>query len=94
MMMKSILMLTLVCALSCSAREAEEFGFSPERSGVANAAALQKALDAGGTVTVRRPGDYKLASTVLIGDDTTLDCGAGVRFVKSLETKKFSASSA
>ena len=74
----------------CEKRDASEFGFSPEASGVENAAALQKALDEGGTVTVRRPGDYKIASTVLIGDDTTLDCGAGVRFVKSLEGKKFS----
>ena len=79
-----------LAVLTGEARDAAEFGFSPEASGVANAMSLQKALDEGGTVTVRRPGDYRIASTVLIGDNTTLDCGAGVRFVKSPEAKKFS----
>lgn len=72
------------------AREAAEFGFSVEATGVANRAALQRAFDAGGLVTVSRPGDYKIAGTVFIGDNTTLDCVTGVRFVKSDEGGKFS----
>lgn len=69
--------------------DASEYGFSPEASGKENTAALQRAFDRGGTVTVAQPGRYKIADTVFIGDDTTLVCGAGVVFVKSDEGKKF-----
>ena len=74
---------------STFARDAAEFGFYPEASGEANRAALQRAFDEGGLVTVCRPGDYRIADTVFVGDNTTLDCAAGVRFVKSDEGRKF-----
>ncbi|MNH95486.1 Pectate lyase superfamily protein [compost metagenome] len=51
---------------------AADFGFLPESSGMANAAALQRSLDAGGTVVVSQPGIYKLSRTVYIGSYTTL----------------------
>ena len=69
--------------------DASECGFSPDASGKDNTAALQRAFDRGGTVTVDRPGRYKIADTVFIGDDTSLVCGAGVVFVKSDEGGKF-----
>ena len=69
--------------------DASECGFSPDATGKANTAALQRAFDRGGTITVERPGRYKIADTVFIGDDTTLICGAGVVFVKSDEGKRF-----
>ena len=60
--------------------DASDFGFSPDASGTENTVALQRALDRGGTVTVGRPGRYKVAGTVYIGDDTSLVCGSGVVF--------------
>lgn len=64
---------------------------SPSASGVENADALQRMLDAGGRVLVSsEPGDYKIARTLLIGDDTTLECASGVRLVKSDEVGPFS----
>ena len=69
--------------------DASECGFLPDASGKDNTAALQRAFDRGGTVTVDRPGRYKIADTVFIGDDTSLVCGAGVVFVKSDEGGKF-----
>ena len=71
------------------ASDAADFGFSPEATGRANTAALQKAFDAGGTIHVTRPGRYKIADTVFIGDNTSLICDNGVYFVKSDEGKKF-----
>lgn len=70
--------------------DASDFGFSPDASGTENTAALQRALDCGGTVTVGRPGRYKVAGTVYIGDDTSLVCGSGVVFAKTDEHGKFS----
>ena len=67
-----------------------ESRLSPSASGVENADALQRMLDAGGRVLVSEPGDYKIARTLLIGDDTTLECASGVRLVKSDEVGPFS----
>lgn len=81
-----------ICAVAGAhllAFDASECGFSPDASGKDNTAALQRAFDRGGTVTVDRPGRYKIADTVFIGDDTSLVCGAGVVFVKSNEGRKF-----
>jgi hypothetical protein len=58
--------------------DAGDFGFSPRASGLENAAALQQALDQGGTIVVSRPGVYRLARTVYIGSHTALRFGHGV----------------
>lgn len=70
--------------------DAADFGFRPEATGIENAEALQKAVDAGGTITVSRPGTYKLARTVYIGSYTTLVFGDGVFVQKSDEQGPFS----
>lgn len=63
--------------------DAFDHGFSPDASGVENQAALQLAVDGGGTIAVTLPGTYALAGTVFVGGDTTLRFGAGV-FVKKV----------
>ncbi len=85
-----IAIVTLFATVTGVCFDAAEYGFSPDASGKENAAALQKAFDRGGQVTVMKPGRYKIAQTVLIGDDTSLVCGAGVVFVKTDEGKRFS----
>lgn len=64
--------------------DASVFGFSPEATGIKNSDALQKAVDAGGTIIVSKPGTYKFAKTVLIGSNTTLDFGNNV-FIKKVD---------
>lgn len=64
-------------------------GFTPEASGTANAQALQRALDAGGTVQVRVPGTYRIARTVLIGSHTALRLADGVILQKVVESTPF-----
>ena len=71
----------LGASLSIFARDASEFGFSPSASGTENRAALQRAFDVGGRVTVNEPGDYKIADTVFIGGNTVFECAPGVRLV-------------
>jgi hypothetical protein len=64
--------------------DAASFGFSPEATGLENAKALQRAVDLGGTITVGRPGTYRLAATVYLGGQTELRFGHGV-FVKKVD---------
>jgi hypothetical protein len=70
--------------------DASQFGFSPEASGIANAAALQKAVDQTGTVVVGRPGTYKMAGTVYVGSNTNLIFGNNVLLKKVDEQGAFS----
>jgi hypothetical protein len=58
--------------------DAADHGFAPENSGLANAAALQRALDRGGEVVVRRPGTYDVSATSYVGSDTSITFEAGV----------------
>jgi hypothetical protein len=66
--------------------DALSFGFSPNASGIENTIALQKAVDQGGTIVVRKSGTYKLAGTVYVGSNTTLDFGDNV-FIKKVNEK-------
>jgi hypothetical protein len=69
--------------------DAASFGFSPEASGMENTKSLQQAVDQGGTITVCRPGTYKMAGTVYIGSDTTLLFGNGTHLMKVAERGTF-----
>ena len=75
--------------LPSSATDAADYGFGPEASGLANAAALQAAVDRGGTVVVTRPGVYAIARTVLVGSDTAVHFGHGVVLRKVAEDGPF-----
>ncbi|WP_068609431.1 glycoside hydrolase family protein [Paenibacillus swuensis] len=69
---------------------AADYGFLPESTGIANASALQQALDIGGTIIVSKPGTYKLARTVYMGSYTTLIFGNDTRVQKEDEEGSFS----
>lgn len=70
-------------------RDAAEFGFSPEASGLTNAEALQEAVSNGGTIQVTRPGVYSIARTVLLPSYTNLIFGNSVFLKKSDEEGPF-----
>lgn len=57
---------------------AEDFGFLPEKSGLENTAALQKAINCGHSIVVTRQGIYDMAGTVRIPSDTHLKFSEGV----------------
>ena len=69
---------------------AADFGFSPESNGVENTKALQRAVDETGTVVVSKPGTYKIAGTVYVGSNTTLNFGNNVFLKKAAESGPFS----
>ncbi len=69
--------------------DAAEFGFSPDATGLENTAALQRAVDRGGTITVSRPGTYLIGGTVYLGSHTSLIFGNGVFLKKVAEKEPF-----
>ncbi|MNK15191.1 Pectate lyase superfamily protein [compost metagenome] len=69
---------------------AADYGFSPNATGVDNVKALQKAVDQAGTIVVTKPGTYKIAGTIYVGSNTTLEFGNGVILQKVDEVGKFS----
>ena len=69
--------------------DAAAFGFSPDASGVDNTKALQHAVDQAGTITVSRPGIYKVAGTIFVGGHTKLIFGNDVFLKKVAEQGAF-----
>ena len=63
---------------------AADFGFSPDASGIENMQALQRVVDQTGTITITKPGTYKMAGTVYIGSNTSLVFGNNV-FLKKVD---------
>ncbi len=68
---------------------AGSFGFAPDKDGTSNTAALQGAVDQGGTIIVSEPGVYPMAGTVYIGSNTSLIFGNGVILKKVDEDGPF-----
>jgi len=68
--------------------DAFTYGFEPGKDGEENAAALQKAVEQGGTIVVDRPGIYDLSEPVFLGDDTTIFFGTGVKIRRQKSTSK------
>ena len=56
---------------------AADYGFKVENDGLANARALQSAVEGGGDVYIDQPGVYELADQILLDDDTSLYFCAG-----------------
>lgn len=63
--------------------DAAAYGFSPGASGIDNTKALQTAVDQGGTIIVSQPGVYRVAGTVYLSSNTSLNFGNGV-FIKKV----------
>ncbi|MCE4565015.1 hypothetical protein INQ51_11905 [Maribellus sp. CM-23] len=94
--MKRILLLTVITILIFNPvfgkngfTNTSDFGFSPEATGMENVAAMQKALDLGGTIVVSQPGTYKIASTLYIGSNTEIIFGKDVYLKKVDEQGAF-----
>lgn len=98
MIFRNIINVTLLLAsISLAANDrglvflnANEFGFSPDSTGLKNTQALQRAVDQGGTIIVSQPGEYKISGTVMIGSNTSLEFGEGVWLKKTDESGSFS----
>ena len=65
---------------------ANDYGFSPDSSGITNTRILQEVVDQGGTVIISNPGVYKIAGTIYLGSNLSLLFGNGV-YLKKVNEK-------
>lgn len=65
---------------------AKDYGFLPDNNARINTIALQKAVDATGTITVDQPGIYDIDDAISIGSDTALVFGKGVYVRRTTDT--------
>ena len=73
-----ILLVALAILPSCTrTKYADKFGFLPENDALANSEALQRCLDGGGRIKVRKPGEYKLCRTIYLDSNTDLEFAPG-----------------
>ena len=94
----SILIFFLIISLQLDAQSsqtrgfinANDYGFSPDSSGISNTKMLQKVVDQGGTIIVSQKGEYKVSGTILMGSNTSLEFGKGVWLKKTDENGSFS----
>ena len=63
---------------------ADCFGFLPENDALTNSEALQRCLDGGGRIVVRKPGEYAVCRTLLLDGGTDLSFAEGVVLSKAL----------
>lgn len=80
----------MVISQSKAFSNAADFGFLPSASGIDNVKALQKAVDIGGTIVVSQTGTYKMAGTVYLPSNTSLEFGNNVFIEKVNEQGSFS----
>lgn len=65
-------------------KNALNYGFTKDATGIENRNALQRAVDDGGTILISEPGVYQLAGTVFLGSHTTLIFG-NQTFIKKVD---------
>lgn len=96
-MMKRVLpaVLVLLLSLSCGSRQhvryADRYGFLPGNDALANSEALQRCVDGGGVICVRKPGVYDLCRTILLDSHTDLSFAHGVVLSKACDSAGVSA---
>ena len=66
----------------------ESYGASPLKSASENTAAIQAALNNGGSISLTTPGTYQINDTLTIGADTAFTLGASVEIYLADNTNK------
>ena len=80
-----LILLTLVTLVACEpVKYADRYGFLPDNDAQANSEALQKCLDGGGRIRVRKPGTYSICKTLVLDPDTDLSFKEGVVLSKAI----------
>ena len=79
------ILLIMVMSVTCQpVKYADKFGFLPENDAPTNSEALQRCLDGGGKIRVRKEGTYAVSKTLMLDSDTDLSFGEGVVLSKSV----------
>ena len=79
-----ILIVAAISAACQPVKYADKYGFLPENDAMANSAALQKCLDGGGKIRVRKAGTYSICRTMILDSETDLAFDEGVVLSKTI----------
>ena len=79
-----ILIVAAISAACQPVKFADKYGFLPENDAMANSAALQKCLDGGGKIRVRKAGTYSICRTIILDSETDLAFDEGVVLSKTI----------
>ena len=80
-----LILLLLAVTVACEpVKYADRYGFLPENDAPANSDALQKCLDGGGKIRVRKTGVYSISKTLFLDSNTDLSFKEGVVLSKAL----------
>ena len=80
-----LILIMLVMVVACQpVKYADRYGFLPDNDGVANSEALQRCLDGGGKIRVRKAGTYEISRTLMLDSDTDLSFDQGVVLSKTV----------
>jgi hypothetical protein len=80
-----LIILFLAVAAACEpVKYADRYGFLPENDAPANSDALQKCLEGGGKIRVRKAGVYSISKTLFLDSNTDLTFKEGVVLSKAL----------
>ena len=80
-----LILLILTVTVACEpVKYADRYGFLPENDAPANSDALQKCLDGGGKIRVRKAGVYSISKTLFLDSNTDLSFKEGVVLSKAL----------
>ena len=80
-----LILLILTVTVACEpVKYADKYGFLPGNDASANSDALQKCLDGGGKIRVRKTGVYPISKTLFMDSNTDLSFKEGVVLSKAL----------
>ena len=82
--MRTLFLAAVVFVLGACTKYADKYGFLPENDALTNSEALQKCLDGGGKIKVRKPGEYKLCRTIFLDSNTRLEFVDGAILSRAL----------
>ena len=80
-----LILLILTVTVACEpVKYADRYGFLPDNDAPTNSDALQRCLDGGGKIRVRKAGVYSISKTLFLDSDTDLSFNEGVVLSKAL----------
>ena len=81
---RSIILLMVTLVACQPMKYADKYGFLPDNDALTNSEALQKCLDGGGKIRVRKAGTYAVSRTLMLDSDTDLSFDEGVVLSKAI----------
>ena len=88
---RSVLIMLVMLVACQPVKYADKYGFLPDNDAQANSKALQRCLNGGGRIRVRKAGTYSISRTLMLDSDTDLSFDDGVVLSKTIGSDSLGA---